>query len=188
MGMTYRIISPCSGVTAKDVKDVLSATDWANPAWEKIEDESLELVDDLVFDRECLASWMDVTAEDYIDFNYCFVITRDHVKNAISTLRNLVEKVKTMPFDELTPEDDEPGIFKKYDDKKCDFVESYVGSPNNVAILKEVEKVMAREYHFTFPWEHDRNYDRIGDMILALEKVGRFMEENPDRIVLGLYY
>lgn len=159
MGMTYQIIAEKDG-------------------------NRLDLTDDMVFDRECLGTWMGLTCEDYVDFNYKFRVTKEHLDNAITTLQELVDKVSSMPYV------DGDGSYTdcQYEDgPDGDYELVFSGPPENVAIMKEVMKVFAREYHYTYPWER-RTDTRQERMIQALKSVKEFMETSPGWEVFGLYY
>ena len=164
MGMTYKIIALPKGVTPKQYFNS-----------EDIEDE--ELVDDLVFDRERLGTWCG--AGD-------FVMTKDGVERAISVLQGLMDKVASMPF----TKDDDADYEETWNSQTETWEKKYYGSKENIAILKEVNKVFCRHYHFTYPWEREDWKDdcRATEMIHALQRVRRFMEHHPDRAVIALYY
>lgn len=166
MGMTYKIIALPKGVTPKQY---FNSND--------IEDE--ELVDDLVFDRERLGPWCGAYAGD-------FVMTKDGVERAISVLQGLMDKVASMPF----TKDDDADYEKNWNSQTGTWEEKYYGSEENIAILKEVNKVFSRHSHFTYPWEREdwKNDCRATEMIHALQRVRRFMEHHPDRAVIALYY
>lgn len=166
MGMTYQIIALPKGVTPKQYFNS-----------EDIEEE--ELVDNLVFDRERLGPWCGAYAGD-------FVMTKDGVERAISVLQGLMDKVASMPF----TKDDDADYEEHWNSQTKTWEEKYYGSKENIAILKEVNKVFSRHYHFTYPWERDDWKDdcRATEMIHALQRVRRFMEHHPDRAVIALYY
>ena len=166
MGMTYKIIALPKGVTPKQYFNS-----------EDIEDE--ELVDDLVFDRERLGPWCGAYAGD-------FVMTKDGVERAISVLQGLMDKVASMPF----TKDDDADYEENWNSQTETWEKKYYGSKENIAILKEVNKVFSRHYHFTYPWESEDWKDdcRATQMIHALQRVRRFMEHHPDRAVIALYY
>lgn len=176
MGMTYKIIALPKGVTPKQY---LNSDD--------IEDE--ELVDDLVFDRERLAMWCGTTQADWFppNDNYAIVLTKAHIDRAIDTLQGLLDKVASMPF----TNDDNADFKLDWNPTTETFDEKYYGSKENIAILKEVNKVFSRHYHhFTYPWEREdwKEECRATEMIHALQRVRRFMEHHPDRAVIALYY
>ena len=175
MGMTYKIIALPKGVTPKQ---------YINS--EDIEDE--ELVDDLVFDRECLAKWCGTTRADWFppNDNYAIVLTKAHIDRAIDTLQGLLDKVASMPF----TKDDDADYEETWNSQTETWEKKYYGSKENIAILKEVNKVFSRHYHFTYPWEREDWKDdcRATGMIHALQRVRRFMEHHPDRAVIALYY
>ena len=173
MGWTYRIDALPKGISAKE---------WVSTKGYKSL-SPLTLVDDDVFDREGLAHWMGAKEEDWLD-DWCLPVSKEMVERAIGVLRELQDKVAKMPF----KEDSEVDIWWN---PKTDAYE-YEGEPENIAIVKEVRKVLCREYHFRYPWEckGDKNEDKGGViwMIRELEKVQRFMAENPDTAVIAVYY
>lgn len=174
MGMTYKFVALEKGRPACDflrVHDLHTDT----------------IIDDMVFDREdSLFSWMEVENSDCLDtYGEIFVVKRKYLRNARAVLQGLLDRVAQMPFTKDNPARCEVG---EYDENKKDYKRTYHGSPENIAILKEVEKVLTRTYHFTFPWQEPYMYDSVKMMVKALDKADVFMSENPDRVVIGMYY
>ena len=194
MGMTYRIISPKPPVRAKDFRAWLEADqrdEWdddGDSEWERAISDSDELVDDMVFDRESLAKWLGTKREDWLGGGLAFTISPEQVARAESVLTGLLETVRSLPYDKVKKGEARPRVESSYDYKTGKVNYAYFGSPKNVEILKVVNEVMNRDYHFTYPWDEDKNYNRVEEMISALKGVRKFMEENPDREVIGLYY
>lgn len=183
--MTYKIVALQRGVTPKQVYG------WPKSAEQDISEELQEvdeLVDDMVFDRERLSFWCGTTQSDWVnpDDNFARVLTKTHVDRAIAILQGLLDKVESMPFTKGADAYSE----KSWDLQTDKWKYEYFGDPVNIEIVKEVDKVFSRSYHFTFPWESDdwKTDNRAADMIRALKRVRRFMEENPDRAVVALYY
>ena len=179
MGMTYRIIALPKGQSAKD---------WCQQTLDADCDTSgddlmgaTELVDDMVFDRERLAAWLGLGRKSWVDEG-CAVLTPYNVRRAKGVLQRLVDLVSEMPY---TPD---PPTGHLVEDVKTGGVKyEYEGSPENVAIVKEVEKVLLRTYHFNYKWQPDRPFG-VPHMIKALNDVLAFMEANHDRVVMALYY
>lgn len=154
------------------------------------------LTDDMVFDREALRGWMglsesDVTKED----SELYAVSLEHVDRALDVLNKLHNKVREMPYD--PDPDNKTGFYLESLKPGAKMV--YHGTPNNIAIYKEVEKVLARPYHFNFPWMVDRwkKEGKIQDpreawgvpyMLSALAKIRRYMVEHPEeKVVVGTY-
>lgn len=183
MGMTYMIIAENGKLTEEVVNYISKVRD--DYPYIAINDDKLELTDDMIFDRECLGIWMGLTEADYIDFNYKFRITKEHLDRAISTLQTLVDKVSSMPF--VGGHGSYTDCLKKYNPNGEDEL-IFTGPPENIAIMKEVQKVFIREYHYTYPWEDDGSTTRQGEMIRALKVTKEFMEKFPDWNIMGLYF
>lgn len=179
MGKTLRIISLPDGVTAEE---------WRNTTFEAESEETCEdligatvIAEDEMLHEEKLPTWGMFEQEDWVD-DEAVVLKPHHIKSALEDLQGLVARVAKMPF---TPEPpichrkrEPPMWFEKYD---------FEGSKENVAICKEVAKVLLRPEHFNYPWQTDRPFG-VPNMIEALRKVRAFMESNPDRVVMALYY
>ena len=178
MGMTYRIIALPKGATAEE---------WCNQTIDSdfSDDSALigskELVNDRVFDRERLAAWCGLKREDWAEDGVA-VLEQHHVRRAREVLQRLVDRIAAMPF---TPDPPIGHLQRDPDTDGVGYV--YVGSPENVAIVREVENVLQKTYHFTYKWQQDRPFG-VPHMINALDDVLAFMESNPDRVVLALYY
>lgn len=183
MGMTYKLIAKNGMVTEKLI-DYIRHLRLDRDYEITVDDCRLDLTDDMVFDRECLGSWMALRYEDYVIDGYKFHVTKKHLDRAIATLQELVNKVSSMPYV------DGDGSYTycryKYSSDGEDEYE-FLGPPENIAIMKEVMKVFSREYHYTYPWEHGIT-TRQERMIQALKVAREFMDRFPDWEVFGLYY
>lgn len=203
MGMTYKLSALPSDITVEklkadaaalpawDVDEAEAYFDKLDAFWHGLHGKMLPLTDDMVFDRERLGSWMQLKDEDFVfpDGNGLFIITPEHVSRAIDTLETLVGKVASMPFDRVVQNEKVYNKQKWNPEKDC-WDNEYHGSPNNIAIFKEVEKVLLREYHFTFPWEDPgwKTAGRVPQMLAALRRVQDFMKDCPNRVIVGEYY
>ena len=209
MGMTYKLSALPSDITVEKLKAsaaALPAWDDSKPLegaeadayfdnlhafWDGLFEKILPLTDDMVFDRECLDRWMQLKAEDYVlpDDNGLFIVKPEHVSRAIDTLETLLDKVASMPFDRIAENEI---VYNKrtWNSETGCWNNEYHGSPNNIAIFKEVEKVLLRDYHFTFPWEKQewKTYGRVPQMLATLRRVQDFMRDCPDRVIVGEYY
>ena len=199
MGMTYKLSALSSDITVEklkadaaalpawDVDEAEAYFDKLDAFWHGLHRKMLPLSDDRVFDRECLGSWMQLKDEDFVfpDDNGLFIITPEHVSRAIDTLEALVDKVASMPFDRVAQNE---RVYQTWDSEKDCY--EYHGSPNNIAIFKEVEKVLLRTYHFTFPWENPewKTANGVSRMLAALRRVQDFMKDNPNRVIVGEFY
>lgn len=177
--MSDRIIALLEGQSADEWCKQASDKDielWGNDLM-----GATELVDDTVFKDEKLPTWCLFMQEDWIG-DTAVVLKPHHIKSALEDLERLVDRVAAMPFTSAPPIVNQKRIppmwFKKYD---------FEGSPENVAICKEVSKVLLDPTHFNYPWQSDRIFG-VPRMIEALHKVQKFMESNPDREVIALYY
>lgn len=188
MGMTYQIIAKSDSVS-QNVCDYIQGISELHHITIDISQSGvrLNLTDDMLFDRECLGTWMGVKDEDFISYECKFRITKGHLDRAILTLQTLVDKISTMPFVEGENSETycqynvngEPGTEAEYE---------YYGPPENIAIMKEVMKVFNRETHYTYPWEDTTYGTRQGRMIQALTMIRDFMEKFPEWEIIGLYY
>ena len=207
MGMTYKISALSSDITVEKLKASVAALPvWGNSKtqeeeeayfanldafWDGLYKKMSPLTDDMVFDRECLGSWMQLKDEDYVipNDNGLFIVKPEYVSRAIDTLETLLDKVASMPFDPV--EGREPVYNRQgWNSEKQDWDNEYHGSPNNIAIFKEVEKVLLHAHHFTFPWENPewKTANRVPQMLTTLHRVQDFMKENPNRVIVGEYY
>lgn len=186
MGWTYVVAAYVPGITPQ-LKDLFGSEQRGGVTL---------LTDDMVFDREALGRWMrlsksDVTKED----SELYAVSLAHVDRALDVLNKLHNKVREMPYD--PDPDDKTGFY--YESLEPGAKEVYHGTPNNIAIYKEVEKVLAKPYHFNFPWMVDRwkkegviqdTREELGvpNMVAALAKIRRYMVEHPEeKIVVGSY-
>lgn len=207
MGMTYTISALSPNQTLESLRaEAADLPQWdeAKPQeeidayfekwdafWNGLHARMHPLTDDMVFDRERLGSWMQLQGEDFVfpDDYGLFIVKPEHVSRAIDTLETLLDKVASMPFDRVAQNEK---VYNKQEwnsEKNC-WDNEYHGSPNNIAIFKEVEKVLLREYHFSFPWEAPewKTIGRVAQMISALRRVQDFMCAAPERIIIGEYY
>lgn len=183
MGMTYKLIAKNGKFTA-ELKDYIRRIRLDRDYEITGTDGELDLTDDMIFDRECLGGWMGLKYEDYVDYSLKFRVTKEHLDRAISTLQKLIDKVSSMPYV------DGDGSYTDYRYKHSpdgEYEKEFLGPPENIAIMKEVMKVFARGYHYTYPWEHGIT-TRQERMIQALKVAREFMERFPDWEVFGLYY
>lgn len=207
MGMTYKLSALPSDITAEKLKASVAALpvwDDSKPQeeyeayfaalaafWYGLHKKMLPLTDDMVFDRERLGSWMQLKAEDYVipNDNGLFIVKPEHVSRAIDTLETLLGKVASMPFDRIAENEIVYNNRTWNSEKRC-WDNEYHGSLNNIAIFKEVEKVLLRANHFTFPWGNPewKTYGRVPQMLAVLRHVQDFMKDNPNRVILGEYY
>ena len=183
MGMTYKLIARNGKFTA-ELTDYIRRLRLDRDYGITVANDELDLTDDMVFDRECLGIWMALDYEDYDDYNYEFKVTKEHLDRAIEVLQSLVDKVSSMPY----VDGDGSHTDWRYESVPGGERERvFSGPPENIAIMKEVMKVFAREYHYTYPWE-SRTITRQDRMIQALKVAREFMERFPDWEVFGLYY
>lgn len=209
MGMTYKLSALPSDITVEKLKAsaaALPAWDDSKPLegaeaeayfnnlnafWDGLYEKMLPLTDDMVFDRECLGSWMQLKYEDYVfpNDNGLFIVNKEHISRAIDTLETLVGKVASMPFDRVAQNEEVYNKRAWNSEKNC-WDNEYHGSPNNIAIFMEVEKVLLRAYHFTFPWENPewQTAGRVPQMLATLRRVQDFMRDCPNRVIVGEYY
>lgn len=207
MGMTYKLSALPSDITVEKLKAFVAALPaWddskpqeeeeayfaaLNAFWNGLHKKMSPLTDDMVFDRERLGSWMQLKDEDYVfpNDNDLFIVKQEHVSRAIDTLETLLDKVASMPFDRVAQNEMVYNRRKWNPEKDC-WDNEYHGSPNNIAIFKEVEKVLLRESHFTFPWEDPgwKTAGRVPQMLAALRRVQDFMKDNPNHVIIGEYY
>ena len=207
MGMTYKLSALSSDQTVEKLKAsgaALPAWDDSKPRgeeeayfanldafWDGLHEKMLPLTDDMVFDRERLGRWMQLKDEDFVfpDDNGLFIVKPEHVSRAIYMLETLLDKVASMPFDPVAQNEI---VYNKqiWNSEKDCWDNEYHGSPNNIAIFKEVEKVLLRANHFAFPWEEPKwkTYGRVPEMLAALRRVQDFMKDNPHRVIIGEYY
>lgn len=209
MGMTYKLSALSSDITVEKLKAsaaALPAWDDSKPMeaneaeayfdkldafWHGLQKKMLPLTDDMVFDRERLGSWLQLKDEDFVfpDDNGLFIVNKEHIGRAIDALGTLLDKVASMPFDRVAQNEI---VYNKQEwnsEKNC-WDNEYHGSPNNIAIFKEVEKVLLRTYHFTFPWEDPewKSKSGVSQMLATLRRVQDFMKDNPNRVIIGEYY
>lgn len=143
-----------------------------------------------VFDRECLGGWLGLTKDDVIEDQF-YRVSLPQVEKAIGVLQGLVDKVASMPYDAEDPNCVTGKYYGSYEDEQ----ETYHGTPNNIKIYKEVEAVLARPYHFRFPWTVDKEIEKcksegrelpswykmgVPEMVETLKHVKRHMLEHPD--------
>ena len=209
MGMTYKLSALSSDITIGKLKASAAALPvWDNSKpldgeeyeayfanfdafWEGFHKKISPLTDDMVFDRERLGRWMQLKDEDFVfpNDNGLFIVKPEHVIRAIDTLETLLDKVASMPFD---PVDSRGTVYnrREWNSEKQGWDNEYHGSPNNIAIFKEVEKVLLRASHFTFPWENPewKIKNRVSQMLTTLRRVQDFMKDNPHRVIIGEYY
>lgn len=179
MGMTYRVDALKPTVTIKKYFD--SKGHEPNAVADTI-------IDDMVFDREdAFRRWCGFPPWLPGKKGFAFRIETRHLQNARAVLQGLLDLVAKMPFTM-----DGPAQFDcKWNEQTGEYEDVYSGSQENVAILKAINEVLSRNYHFGyFPWEERATIVGSGVkvMIAALDGAIEFMESNPDRIVIGLYY
>lgn len=149
-----------------------------------------DLFDYDVFDREGLARFMQLTKDEYDTMHKVgrVEVNIKHIDNAIAFLTDFNERIRKMPCDEdggntfknVREETDEQGKKRIVRDEKGEYVYDYFGTEKNIAIFKEVDKVLCREYHFNYPWQKDRvngNGFGVTYMIEALEKAKRHLRD-----------
>lgn len=180
MGMTYKIVALKPTTT---IEQYFGGDESHDP-----DNGANTIIDDMVFDREVeFRAWCGCPPWIKGEQGYAFRIEKRHLQNALATLRGLRNRVAAMPYTndaEINP----PYHEKVFNKETKSYEDVYHGSAENVAILKEVEKVLSRDYHFLFPWEKPWKYEPFKLMISSLEYAIAFMGANPGRIVIGLYY
>lgn len=156
--------------------------------------DGYELINDMVFDRERLGFFMGLKTEDIEKINQtgrCFV-TMEHIDRAIKFLTDFNDRIRAMPIDTGSEAYKALRIVdnKVVVDEEGYAIYDYFGTPNNIAVLKEVEKVLNKTYHFVFPWDKIYTDDRFGvtRYISALKEAKKLMHRfRSDKAVL-LYY
>ena len=176
MGMTYKIVALKPATT---IEQYLESPD--------MDHDADTIIDDMVFNREDgFIAWCGCPPWIKGAEGYAFRIEKRHLQNARTVLQRLLDRVEKMPFTM-----DKPTFVRYRENAETGEYEAiYSGSPENVAIMEAVTKVLSYDYHFGyFPW--DRRVCTGGgvkSMIAALDIAIEFMEANPGRIVIGLYY
>lgn len=184
MGMTYKVVALKPNVTVEQYL--------CDDSVERGESADI-IINDMVFDREdAFRAWCGCPAWIPGEEWYAFRVEKHNLEKARAVLQELYDKVSRMPFTTDTKENPAYSEFRGFTPPDhWEYV--YHGSPENVAILKEVDKVLDRTHHFGyFPWEDKSAEIGLGggvkSMIAALDGAIEFMEANPDRTVIGLYY
>lgn len=186
MGWTYEI-------RVKDPKFDYNAHENDEYLDETLDSGSRSLTGDAVFDREYLGTWMQLTDDERreLDRRGYVEITRQHVERARKVLKDVTDKIRSMPFDV------EGDAYSNmvFDDSLNDYVVEYYGNPLNIEILKVIDGVFAKDYHVCTPWRHHYtkkvpNKDDVGVpyMIEALDDVLEYCAANPGSSLLLFSY
>lgn len=156
------------------------------------------LISEMVFDREWLGDFMGLSDEEYgmIDRNGKCLVNMKHINRAIHFLEDFNERMRRMPYDKeseaykMLRTEEHDGNERIVLDENGNAVYDYVGSDDNIAILKEVEKVLCRTYHFLFPWEEGTTSENFGvtHYINALKSAKACMEKMNVSVAVLFWY
>lgn len=117
-----------------------------------IQNTGIYIIDEGLFDRSALGRWSKLNSEQHnslINYGYC-KITVEQLENAVKVLKELDEKVRSMPFSNEGPNENR---YVRYDETTHESIYEWHGPKENYEIYKIVSETFAKEYHYRFPWK-----------------------------------